>query len=123
MKFQLKMGLLTIIQIPFHHVLANEITLKFKYRIGLKKKFNIDCHNTFFCCSSTSFTISQPIWIVATQIDAPLADQYGCNILNFVPNTYRHVPIDYDDYLDVLFYIGSKTQLHMKMMICFIYWA
>ena len=27
----------------------------------------------------------------------------GCNILNFGPNTYRHVPIDYDDYLDVLF--------------------
>ena len=25
------------------------------------------------------------------------------NILNFGPNTYRHVPIDYDDYLDVLF--------------------
>ena len=26
-----------------------------------------------------------------------------CNIPNFGPNTYRHVPIDYDDYLDVLF--------------------
>ena len=26
-----------------------------------------------------------------------------CNILNFQPNMYRHVPIDYDDYLDVLF--------------------
>ena len=27
-----------------------------------------------------------------------------CNILNFGPNTYRGVPIDYDDYLDVLFF-------------------
>ena len=27
----------------------------------------------------------------------------GCNIPNFGPNTYRNVPIDYDDYLDVLF--------------------
>ena len=27
----------------------------------------------------------------------------GCNIPNFGPNTYRHVPINYDDYLDVLF--------------------
>ena len=27
----------------------------------------------------------------------------NCNILNFGPNTYRHVPIDYDDYLEVLF--------------------
>ena len=26
-----------------------------------------------------------------------------CSISNFGPNTYRHVPIDYDDYLDVLF--------------------
>ena len=45
------------------------------------------------------------------------------NILNFGPNTYRHVPIDYDDHLDVYFYIGSKSPLHMNMMICFIYWA
>ena len=27
--------------------------------------------------------------------------------------------VDYDDYFDVLFYIGSKTPLHMNMMICF----
>ena len=26
-----------------------------------------------------------------------------CNIPNFLPNTYRKVPIDYDDYVDVLF--------------------
>ena len=26
-----------------------------------------------------------------------------CNIPNFGPNTYRNVPIYYDDYLDVLF--------------------
>ena len=26
-----------------------------------------------------------------------------CNILNFGPNTYQHVPIDYNDYLDLLF--------------------
>ena len=39
-----------------------------------------------------------------------LYNEHLCNILNFGPNTYRHVPIDYDDYIDVLFlYIGSKT--------------
>ena len=32
-----------------------------------------------------------------------------CNISNFGPNTYRHVSIDYDDYPNVLFYIGSRT--------------
>ena len=35
------MGLLTFIQIPGHHVLANEIDLNLKYRIGLHF-FNIN---------------------------------------------------------------------------------
>ena len=35
------MGRLTFIQIPCHHVLANEIALNLKYRIGLKHFFNI----------------------------------------------------------------------------------
>ena len=36
------MSLLTFIQIPCHHVLANEIALNLKYRIGLKHFFNIN---------------------------------------------------------------------------------
>ena len=36
------MGLLTLNQIPCHHVLANEIPLNLKYRIGLKHFFNIN---------------------------------------------------------------------------------
>ena len=36
------MGLLTFIQIPRHHLLANEIDLNLKYRIGLKHFFNIN---------------------------------------------------------------------------------
>ena len=54
-KFQLKMGLLTLIQIPCHHVLANEIALNLKYPIGLKHFFNINLgigiikKTTFFC--------------------------------------------------------------------------
>src|SRR5882757_10677542 len=49
------MGLLNFIQIPCHHVLANEIALKLKYRIGLKHFFNINLgigiikKNYFFC--------------------------------------------------------------------------
>ena len=38
-KFQLKMGLSTLIQIPCHHVLANEVALNLKYCIGLKQFF------------------------------------------------------------------------------------
>ena len=36
------MGLLTQIQIPCHHVLANGITLNLKYRLGFKQFFNIN---------------------------------------------------------------------------------
>ena len=36
------MGLLTFIQIPCHHVLANEIALYLKYHIGLKQFININ---------------------------------------------------------------------------------
>ena len=36
------MGLLTLIQIPCHHVLANEISLNLKYRIGIKHFFIIN---------------------------------------------------------------------------------
>ena len=50
------MGLLTLIQIPCHHVLANEIALNFKYHKGLKHLFNINLgigiikKTTFFVC-------------------------------------------------------------------------
>ena len=36
------MGVLTLTQIPCHNVLANEISLNLKYRIGLKHFFNIN---------------------------------------------------------------------------------
>ena len=46
-------------------------------------------------------------------MDGVVLSGEGCNILNFGPNTYKHVPINYDNYLDVLFfiYIGSETPL------------
>ena len=50
------MGLLTLIQIPCHYVLANEIALDLKYCIGLKHFFNINLgisiikETTFFVC-------------------------------------------------------------------------
>ena len=35
-------GILTFIQIPCHHVLANEISLNLKYHIRIKHFFNIN---------------------------------------------------------------------------------
>ena len=42
LEFQFKMGLSTLIQIPCHHLLANEIALKFKYHMGLKQFFIVN---------------------------------------------------------------------------------
>ena len=50
------MGLLTLIQIPCHHLLGNEIYLNLKYFIGIKQFFNIILgigiikKTTFFVC-------------------------------------------------------------------------
>ena len=50
------MGLLTLTQIPCPHVLANEVALNLKYRVGLKHFFNINLgiglikKNYFFVC-------------------------------------------------------------------------
>ena len=50
------MGILNFIQIPCHHVLANEISLNLKDHIGLKTLFNINLgrgiiqKTTFFIC-------------------------------------------------------------------------
>ena len=55
------MVLLTLTQIPCHHVLANEIALNLKYHIGLKHFFNINLgigiikKTTFFVCISPRF--------------------------------------------------------------------
>ena len=59
--------------------------------------------------------------------------------MNFGHNTYRHVPIDYDDYLDVfilywvkdpiayehgdLFYILGISQLLMIYVYAYLYWV
>ena len=70
------MGLSTLIQIPCHHVLDNEIGLNLKYRIGLKHFFNINMgigiikKTTFFVCIfdiyprvSTQILIERAQWM------------------------------------------------------------
>ena len=51
-------------------------------------------------------------YILAFSVERKL---WNCTM--FVTPFYRHEPIDHDDYIDVLFYIGSKTPLHMNIMI------
>ena len=70
-----QMGLSTIIQIPCHHVLANEIALNLKYRIGIKQSFNTNLgmgiikQNDFFVrifnislCVFTQISIARARW-------------------------------------------------------------
>ena len=70
------MGLLILIQIPCHHVLANEIELNLTYRIGLKQFFNINLgigiikRTTFFVrifkispCVFTQILIGRDLWM------------------------------------------------------------
>ena len=51
------MGLLTLTQIPCHHVLSNEIDLNLRFCIGLKHFLNINLgidiikKTTFFVCT------------------------------------------------------------------------
>ena len=93
------MGLLTFIQIPCHHVLANEFALNLKYRIGLKHFFNINLGigiinktNFFVCifelspCVFTQISIGRARWM-QNLIPHPMSspDQ------NFSKNTGRYV--------------------------------
>ena len=70
------MGLLTLTQIPCHHVLANKIDSNLKYRIGLKHFFNINLgigiirKTNFFVhifnispCVSTQISIKRARWM------------------------------------------------------------
>ena len=75
-KFQFKMGLPKIIQIPCHNVLANQNDLKFKKGAPLKQFFNINLgigiikNTTFFVsifdifpCVFTQISIGRSRWM------------------------------------------------------------
>ena len=91
------MGLLTLIQIPCHHVLANEIALNLKYRIGLKHFFNINLgigiikKTTFFVCIfDISPRVFTHILMRRACLDAELnfaANEYPLGILLMDPST------------------------------------
>ena len=46
------------------------------------------------------------IWSLQNTRDSVVLSREGCNIPNFETNPYMHVPVNYDDYVDVLFYIS-----------------
>ena len=89
------MGLLTIIQITCHDVLANEIALNLKYRIGLNYFFNIILgisiikETTFFVrifdispCVFTQILIERARWMRNSA-----SNQYPLGILLMDPTT------------------------------------
>ena len=72
------MGLLNLTQIPCHHVLANEIALNLKFRIGLKHFFNINLGIGIIKKTSFWFVFSTylPVFLLKFQ----LGELFGCGI-------------------------------------------
>ena len=90
------MGLLTLIQIPCHHVLANEIALNLKYRIGFKHFFNINLEigiikkTTFLFVFLTYLPVFYSNFDRETSLDAELnstSNEYPLDILSMDPAT------------------------------------
>ena len=71
------MGLLTLIQIPCHYVLANEIALNLKYRIALKHLFNISLGIGII---KTSFLFVFLTYLPVFQLKFRSGELVGCRI-------------------------------------------
>ena len=112
-KFQLKMGLLTLTQIPCHHVSANEIALNLKYRIGLKHFFNINLgiciikKTTFFVCIFdisprvfAQISIGRAHWMrnLILHPEISLNQNLSKNTGRYVENTNKKSSFFYDTY-------------------------
>ena len=72
------MGLLTLTQIPCHHVIANVIALNFKYCIGLKQIFNINLGIAIIKKTTFLFIFSTylPVFLLKFQV----GELFGCGI-------------------------------------------
>ena len=123
-KFQLKMSLLTFIQIPCHHVLANEIALNLKYRIGLKHFFNINlgigiikkttlfvCIFNIFPCVFTQISIGRARWmqnLIPHPTSSPKRN-LSKKIGRYVKNTNKKSSFFYDTYPQIYIKKVFKT--------------
>ena len=107
------MGLLTFIQIPCHHVLANEIALNLKYPIGLKHLFNINLgiriikKTTFFVCifdiyprvfTQISIERAHWMWNLIFNLISSLNRNLSKNTRRYVENTNKKCSFFYDTY-------------------------
>ena len=117
------MGLLTLIQIPCHHLLAKEIALNFKYRIGLKQIFNINlgigiikkllfvCIFDIYPCCFTQIPIGRARWMQnliphpTSSPDRNLRKKTG----RYVENTNKKVVFFYDTYPQIYIKKVFKT--------------
>ena len=123
------MGLLTLIKIPCHHVLANQIALNFKYRIGLKHSFNIDLgigiikKSTIFVCI---FNISHYVF---TQISIEKAHWMWNLILHPMTSPGRNLSKNTGRYVKntnkkvVFFFSSSKINKYFIIILTIILWV
>ena len=119
------MGLLNFIQIPCHHVLANEIALNLKYRIGLKHLFNINLgigiikKLLFFCIFDisprvfTQFSIERAHWMWNLILHPTSSTDWNLskNTGRYVKNTNKNV---------VFFFSSSKINKYYFIILTII---
>ena len=92
----------------------------FKICVGLECFHNtrlLHTHSLVPCPYLRKYEYTWTLKISLTKSTACRSHDNNCNVPNFGPTIYKHEPIDHDDYIDVLFNIGSKTPLHMNIMI------
>ena len=109
------MGLLTFIQIPCHHVLANEISLNLKYYICFKHFFNINLGigiikktTLFVCifdispCFFTQISIRRARWMqnLILHPGSSPARNLSKNTRRYVENTNKKV-VFYDTHRQI----------------------
>ena len=123
------MGLLTLTQIPCHHVLANEIYLNLKYRIGLKHFFNINLgigivkKTIFLFVFWTYLPVFYSNFDRESSLDAELnstSNEYPLGILFIDPTTQktRNTWKKCDDDVIITFFLGIScfwgSRVHQK---------
>ena len=115
------MGLLNFIQIPCHHVLANEIDLNLKYRIGLKHFFNINLgigiiNKATFCLFV--FSTYLPVFLLKFR----LGELIGCGIkfcIQRVPTRHTFDRSHYPKYKKYRKNVMMMPSSHFSGISCF----
>ena len=123
------MGLLTLTQIPCHHVLSNEIALNLQYRIGIKHFFNINLGLGIMKKTKLLFLFVFSTYLLVFFLKFRSGELIGCRIkfcIQRVPtwhtfdgpcypktrNTWKNVMMTSSHFFSFFLFLGSRV--HQK---------